>query len=134
MAQAKTHSSHSGSSSSSSGATIGSSTRVRGKISGEGDLTVEGHVEGEIALRGDLTIASGGSVTSDVDANDVSVSGTLEGDVNASGDVHIVTGARVRGDVKGAQIAIDDGAQFAGRLDCDFDLPPELEPKARGAR
>jgi cytoskeletal protein CcmA (bactofilin family) len=131
MAQAKTSHSVSTAGSSAREATIGSGTRVRGKISGDGNLVVEGHVEGEIAVRGDVTIAAGGSVTSDVDANDVRVAGTLDGDVNASGDVHIISGARVRGDLKGAQIAIDDGAQFAGRLDCDFELPAGLESSRR---
>jgi cytoskeletal protein CcmA (bactofilin family) len=128
MAQARTHSvTTAGSSHAAREATIGSGTRVRGKISGEGNLVVEGHVEGEITLRGDVTIAAGASVTSDVDANDVRIAGTLDGDVTASGDVHIASGARVRGDLKGAQIAIDDGAQFVGRLDSDFELPAGLE-------
>jgi cytoskeletal protein CcmA (bactofilin family) len=130
MAQART--SHSVSSAGAREATIGSGTRVRGKISGDGDLVIEGNVEGEIALRGDVTIAAGGSVTSDVDATDVSVAGTLDGNVNASGEVHISAGARVRGDLKGAQIAIDDGAQFAGRLDCDFELPGALGGHPQG--
>jgi cytoskeletal protein CcmA (bactofilin family) len=129
MAQARTVS-HSGAARE---ATIGGSTRVRGKITGEGNLLVEGSVEGEIAVRGNLTIAEGGSVVSDVEAHAISIAGALEGDVNASGNVHITAGARVRGDVKGAQVAIDEGAQFAGRLDCDFQLPAELE-QASGRR
>jgi cytoskeletal protein CcmA (bactofilin family) len=112
-------------------ATIGAATRVRGKITGDGNLLVEGQVEGEIAVRGNLTIAEGASVTSDVEADAIHIAGALEGDVNASGNVRIVSGARVRGDVKGAEVAIDEGAQFAGRLDCDFQLPPELEQASR---
>ena len=128
MAQART-TSHSGAS---RDATIGSGTRIRGKISGDGNLIVEGQVEGEIAVRGNLTIAEGGSVTSDIaDVQTVRIAGALEGDLSANGNVHLVAGARVRGDLKGAQIAIDEGAQFAGRLDCDFQLPPELEGHGR---
>lgn len=107
-------------------AIIGGGTRIRGKISGEGNLVVEGHIEGEVAVRGNLTIAEGGSVVSNVEAHAINVAGALEGDVNASGNVRIVAGGRVRGDVKGAEVAIDEGAEFAGRLDCDFELPPEL--------
>ena len=125
MAQTRTHSG------AAREATIGSGARVRGKISGDGDILIEGQVEGEIAVRGNLTVAEGGTVTSDVDAAAVMVSGAVEGDIRATGDVHIRAGARVRGDVKGAQVALDEGAQFAGRLDCDFELPPEL---AQGGR
>ena len=125
MAQART------SQGSARNATIGTGARVRGKISGDGDLVVEGAVEGEIHVRGNLTVAEGGAVTSDVDAAAVSVAGTIDGDIHASGNVDIQAGARVHGDVKGAQVSIDEGAQFAGRLDCDFQLPPELEQARR---
>ena len=36
-------------------AVIGRTTRVRGRVFGDGDLVVEGNVEGDITLRGDLT-------------------------------------------------------------------------------
>jgi cytoskeletal protein CcmA (bactofilin family) len=108
-------------------ARIGAGTRVRGRINGEGDLVIEGEVEGDIAVKGTLTIAEGAHVTSDVEAESVTVSGKLEGSVTASGTVRVAAGASVRGDLRGsAGVSIDEGAQFAGRLDCDFELPPEL--------
>jgi cytoskeletal protein CcmA (bactofilin family) len=108
-------------------ARIGTSAHVRGRIRGEGSLVVEGHVEGDLAIRGDLTIAEGASVKSEaVEAHAVTIAGELEGDVVATGPVRLASGARVSGNLRGSAVAIDDGARFAGRLDCDFDLPPEL--------
>jgi cytoskeletal protein CcmA (bactofilin family) len=106
---------------------IGPSTHVRGRIHGDGDLVIEGHVEGDLSLRGDLTIAEGGSVKSEaVEAGAVTIAGALEGDVAATGPVRLAAGARVRGNLKGSAVVMDDGARFSGRLDCEFDLPPEL--------
>ncbi len=115
-------------------AVIGESTRVRGRVSGDGNLLVEGQIEGDITIRGDLSIASGGTATSNVDADAVSVSGTLEGDVNARGTVSIESGATVRGNIRGASVSIAEGAEFAGRLDSDFDLPPELSGGVSGGK
>jgi cytoskeletal protein CcmA (bactofilin family) len=113
-------------------ARIGSGARVRGRIHGEGDLLVEGQVDGDLAIRGDLTIAEGGSITSKaVEAQSVTIAGTLEGDVAASGPVRLVAGARVRGNLRGSAVAIDEGARFSGRLDCEFELPPELGGTSR---
>jgi cytoskeletal protein CcmA (bactofilin family) len=115
------------------GARIGSGARIRGRIAGDGDLTIAGQVEGDIALRGNLTIEDGATATSDVEAHDVTIAGALEGTVNASGHVKIASGARVRGDVRGTGLEIEEGAQYAGRLDSDFELPSELQ-EARGGR
>jgi len=127
MAQARTTSRSDG-----QGARIGSAARVRGRIHGDGDLLVEGQVEGDLSLRGDLTIAEGGSVKSKaVEAQSVTIGGTLEGDVSASGPVRLVAGAKVRGNLRGSAVAIDDGARFSGQLDCAFDLPAELGGASR---
>jgi cytoskeletal protein CcmA (bactofilin family) len=121
-------------------ARIGSAARVRGRIQGDGNLLVEGHVEGDVTLRGDLTISEGGAVVSEsIAARAVHVAGSLEGNVSATGAVRLGAGARVRGDLQGSSIVIDDGARFSGKLDVEFDLPPELggassgEPRGRGA-
>jgi cytoskeletal protein CcmA (bactofilin family) len=114
-------------------ARIGSGASIRGRIEGEGDLIVEGRVEGPVALRGDLTIAEGASVSSEaVEAHAVTVAGTLEGDVIATGAVRLGASARVRGDLRGSAVVIADGARFAGRLDCQFDLPQELSGSSAG--
>jgi cytoskeletal protein CcmA (bactofilin family) len=115
-------------------AIIGRSTRVRGRVSGDGSLVVEGSVEGDITLRGDLTIAEGARSASNVDAQAVTIRGELEGDIVARGVVRIEAGARVRGDVQGESFTLEDGAEFAGRLDANFELPAELGGTSSGKR
>lgn len=108
-------------------AVLGASVRIRGKISGEGDLSILGTVEGDVAVRGDLTIGDGARVESEsLEAHAVSIAGELQGDVNASGPVRLSATARVHGDLKGSEISIEEGAQFAGRLEADFELPAAL--------
>jgi cytoskeletal protein CcmA (bactofilin family) len=113
-------------------AVIGRGTRVRGRVSGDGDLLVDGAVQGDIMLRGDLVIGDGAQATSNVEARAVTVRGELEGDVRASGLVRIEAGAKVRGDMHGESVAIEEGAEYTGRLDADFELPPELGGSGRG--
>jgi cytoskeletal protein CcmA (bactofilin family) len=117
---------HSSSASAQTPAIIGAGTRVRGRVTGEGDVTVLGRLEGEVHLRGSLFIGEGGHVQSDVDAEAVRVAGVVEGNVSASGDLTILSGARVRGDIRGASIALHEGGELDGRIDCEFVLPREL--------
>ncbi len=107
-------------------AVLGVGTRVRGRVTGHGDLTVLGDIEGEVRIRGELVVAEGGRVVSDVDADALRVSGSLEGNATVTGDVTVAAGARVRGDIRGATICIDEGADFHGHLDSEFTLPREL--------
>jgi cytoskeletal protein CcmA (bactofilin family) len=114
-------------------ARIGGGARVRGRVHGDGNLLVEGQVEGELSIRGEVTIADGASVTCEVvEAHAVTIGGSLEGDVAATGAVRLTAGARVRGNLRGTAISIEDGARYSGRIDCEFDLPPELGGASRG--
>ncbi len=61
---------------------LGRGARVRGRIGGDGDLRIEGQVEGDVAISGELTIEEGASVTGDVGAGAVVVGGALRGDVD----------------------------------------------------
>ena len=116
-------------------ARIGGGTRVRGRIHGDGDLLVEGQVEGDVAIRGELTVAEGATLTSKaVEAQTVTIAGAFEGDVAASGPVRVVGGARVRGNLRGSTVSIDEGARYSGRLECEFELPPELGGSSRESR
>ncbi|MDB4942002.1 MAG: hypothetical protein JWP97_1536 [Labilithrix sp.] len=107
-------------------AVIGRSTRVRGRVSGEGDLVIEGTVEGDITVSGDLTIAEGGRVTSNIEAETVTLRGEVDGDVRARGLVRIEAGARLRGDLTGDSFALEEGAELVGRIEAAFELPAEL--------
>jgi cytoskeletal protein CcmA (bactofilin family) len=129
MAQAKTSAARhvARSSGSRDAGVLGTSVRIRGKISGEGDLQILGSVEGDVVVRGDLTIGESASIeTENLEAQAVTIQGEVKGDVNASGPVRLGRTARVHGDLKGSEISIEEGAQFAGRIEADFELPAAL--------
>jgi cytoskeletal protein CcmA (bactofilin family) len=108
---------------------LGRGARVRGRVSGDGDLRVEGQIEGGVTLSGELAIDETGSITGDIDAESVTIAGVLLGNVVARGAVMIRAGARVEGNMGGAEVTLDEGASFAGRIEAEFDLPAELMPR-----
>jgi cytoskeletal protein CcmA (bactofilin family) len=101
---------------------LGRGARVRGRIGGEGDLRVEGQVEGDVTITGELTIDEGASVTGDVGAGAVVIGGALRGDVTARGAVTVQATAQVEGNLGGAEVSLEEGASFHGRIDAQFDL------------
>lgn len=107
--------------------TLGQGARVRGRVHGEGDLRIEGRVEGDVQITGDLSID--GAVTGDVTAASVTIAGELKGDVSARGAVTIQATAKVEGNMGGAEVSLEEGASFSGRIEAEFDLPAELTPR-----
>ena len=80
-----------------------------------------------MVVRGDLTIGEHAHLESErLEAQAVSISGEVEANVNATGPVRLGPTARVRGDIKGSEVSIEEGAQFAGRIEADFELPASL--------
>lgn len=109
--------------------TIAAGTIVRGSIEGNGDLVVAGHVEGEIALSGEVTVESSGLVGASVRAARILVRGAVRGDLTAADSVVLEEGARVVGDVRGARIAVGRGALVRGYVETGGQ--PAAAPVAR---
>ncbi len=106
---------------------IGPSIEIRGRLSGDEDLVIEGKVSGQIALSRALTVEAAAVVEADVAADELTVAGRLKGDVVAQGAVTIFAGASVEGKVRATRISIEEGARFRGAIDMDVDLPPGIE-------
>lgn len=111
---------------------LGRTARVRGRVGGEGSLRVEGTIEGNVAVGGDLAVEEGASITGDVEARGVTISGALTGDVAARGAVAIRSTAKVAGNMGGSEVSLEEGAAFTGRIEAEFELPPELVTRQGG--
>jgi cytoskeletal protein CcmA (bactofilin family) len=105
---------------------LGRGARVRGRVGGEGDLRVEGQVEGDVRITGNLSLEDGATITGDVEAASVVIGGALTGDVAARGSVTIRSTAYVEGNMGGAEVVLEEGASFTGRIEADVDLSEEL--------
>ncbi len=113
--------------------TIGPRTRLRGRLHGDGDVSMEGQLEGNVTLGGKLTIQEGGSVKGEASASDVVVAGELEGPVRSDGALHVAATGRVNGVVRVTALSLEDGARFHGEVHASFDLPAELAEKVATA-
>ena len=102
---------------------IGAGTTIRGNLSGDEDLTVEGRIEGSVTLSKDLTIAGGAVLAAQIEAQNVAVNGEVNGNITAGQTVQVASGAKVVGDVTTPRIHIAEGAQFQGRINMDFEIP-----------
>jgi len=107
-------------------ARLGASLHIKGEISGNEDLNVDGNVEGLISLEDrKLTVGPSAKVTADVVAREVVVYGNVKGNVRARDRIEIKKDGSVVGDLTTARIMIEDGAYFKGAIEIDRGTEPE---------
>ena len=107
---------------------IGAKTRVKGEITGDEDVVVEGHVEGTIRISRDLRVGRGGTVKATVSAQSVLVAGELIGDCHAAKRVEIEATGRLTGNIHAPRVVIVEGATFRG----NSDMSPRREGEGPG--
>jgi len=101
-------------------ARLGASLHVKGEISGNEDLHVDGSVEGLIQLEDrKLTVGASAKLTADVVAREVVVYGAVKGNLRARDRIEIKKDGSVVGDLTTARIMIEDGAYFKGSIEID---------------
>ena len=103
----------------SGGSYLGKSVQIKGEISSDEVLVIEGKVTGNIKISKKLTIGKDGFVNGEINAEAVKIDGKAEGAVKASGKLEISMDGTFSGDLTADKLVIEDGAVFKGRVNLD---------------
>jgi len=90
---------------------------VKGDVENQGDLRVEGQLQGNVTGHGTITIAEQGEVHGNVEGRAIIVMGRVEGNVKGAEKVEVLEKATVKGDVASARISVEEGATVAGKFE-----------------
>jgi cytoskeletal protein CcmA (bactofilin family) len=98
-------------------ANIGKSISIRGDLSGNEDMVIEGKVEGKVELpNNELTIGADGSVKAEIHAKSIVVVGHVQGNVVGTERVEIQGTGMVEGDVTAPKLIVAEGARLNGSI------------------
>ena len=92
---------------------VGQGARIEGTLHSTGSLRIHGHLTGEIAVDGDVSVAAGSDVRADISARSISLAGRVKGNLTAPGEVVLPSQSRVEGDVRAQSVTVH------GRVDGD---------------
>ena len=99
---------------------IGQSIQIKGELTGNEDLTIEGKVDGRINLKDhNLTVGPNGRITADIHAKNVTVVGEVVGNIAADDKVEVAETGSMKGDIVAARVVLADGASFKGAIDME---------------
>jgi len=107
---------------------IGPNAYFRGDIQSDGGVRVDGIIEGNIDITGNLVIGEGAKIIAEITANNISISGAVKGNVNGN-RVEILETGRVWGDLTINSLLLNEGAYLRGQTTMHGDIePPLIEP------
>jgi cytoskeletal protein CcmA (bactofilin family) len=125
-------------------ARLGPSVTIRGDLTGEEDLLVEGQLQGEVVVRQhSVTVGRSGRVEADVYGKRVVVEGEVTGNLYGVEEVVIRQAGSVKGSAVSPRVTIESGASFRGQIDMQSESvkqafsrweagPPEPQRRAEG--
>lgn len=110
---------------------IGKGAVLDGDFTAEGSVRMDGTVEGNVTVTGQLLVGATGKIHGNIDAQAVVIGGEVTGSVKAPERAELTSTARVIGDIRTGVIVIDEKAIFQGKCDMNQE---EAKPKKRPVR
>ena len=99
-------------------AVIGPSISIKGELSGEEDLMIQGRVEGKIDLKkNNVTVGRNGHIKGDIYGKIISIEGEVQGNLFGEEKIVIRESGVVRGNMRTPRFSLEDGAKFKGSID-----------------
>jgi cytoskeletal protein CcmA (bactofilin family) len=99
-------------------AIIGRSITIRGEVTGDEDLLIEGRVDGSVNLKQHaVTVGPEGEVKANIVGRVITVEGNVTGNLNAEEQVVLRSSALLQGDIAAPRLVLEDGARFVGGVD-----------------
>jgi cytoskeletal protein CcmA (bactofilin family) len=119
---------------------VGTTVKLKGTLRSDGDITIDGSVNGEIKTKGTVNIGPNANIIASVKAKRITVAGIIQGNVEATERLTISETGRIYGDVTANILSISPGAVFTGKsmmmeklkheeIEPVREEEPEAEPK-----
>lgn len=114
-------------------AIIGRSITIRGDVTGNEDLMIQGSVDGTVDLeKHNVTVGPEGRVKADISGRTVTIEGEVEGNVRGQEQVALRSASKVTGDIVAPRVVLEDGATFLGSIDMSRKPTAGGQPNAGG--
>lgn len=100
-----------------------------GTIEGEGIVQIEGRLEGEIKLKGSVTITTTGEVKGPIAADSVRVAGEVMGSITARDHLCLERTGSIHGDVSTCSLVVENGRlDGSSKMLAPPERPREVQP------
>lgn len=93
---------------------IASGVSIKGNITAEGSMRIDGYIEGKIDIKGDLVMGAKGHIKGEVQSENLMLAGRVEGSIYTRQRCHINESGVLIGDLACSVLSIDEGGILNG--------------------
>lgn len=93
---------------------IGAGVVLEGKLSSNGNIRIDGAINGDINANGSVTVGETGEITGEIKAEVISIGGKVTGSINSKEKAVLESKAVLKGDIVTKILVVEAGAIFDG--------------------
>ncbi|SDY61236.1 Polymer-forming protein [Proteiniborus ethanoligenes] len=94
---------------------IGSNTKFSGKIEAKGAIRIDGELDGDVIVEGNVTIGPEGKIIGNITCSSIYISGTVKGNIHCREQLRLGNTAKLIGDAEVKTLIVDENAIFDGK-------------------
>ena len=107
---------------------ISNRTTIKGDVISDGDLRIDGIVEGSLSIKGKLVIGISGKIVGSINCQNADISGKVEGNIIVKELLLLQNNSAINGDITIGKLSIEPGASFTGKCSMTTNAPKTFEP------
>jgi cytoskeletal protein CcmA (bactofilin family) len=108
---------------------IGVGTEITGDVNSNGDIRIDGVLNGNLFTKGKVVIGESGKVKGEIYCKNADLEGTIEGKINVTQLLSLKASAQVNGDINTSKLAIEPGSRFTGNCSMSDDVVSTKEAR-----
>ena len=96
--------------------TIQNGTVIVGQVQSEGNIRIDGKLDGSLKSKGKLVVGASGIITGDVSCSNANVEGKIDGKLEVADMLVLKQTAVIEGDIYTKKLVVEEGAVFNGKI------------------
>jgi cytoskeletal protein CcmA (bactofilin family) len=103
---------------------IAAGLTIEGKIEGAGSVRIAGNFQGDVHVKGNLTIEPGAKLIGGVRAATVIIGGELEGNIDGASRVELLQSGVLNGNLNAGSLTVAAGSRMRGQAEFGWETKP----------
>ena len=104
---------------------LGPGTKVTGDITTNGDIRIDGDLDGNLHVSGKIVIGESGKITGTIECQNIEVYGFVKGKITVKELTMLRATAKLEADIKTKKLGVEPNAVFTGTCQMNEKIIPE---------